>query len=88
MNVRRSQGVLAVAMTVLAGALLVTPATTAAVTAQATGLRDLGTLGGRESNSVDINAWGHVTGTADTADGNSRAYLWTPSDGMRARSTI
>src|SRR2546423_1329172 len=43
------------------------------------GLEDLGTLpGGTNSFASAINNRGQVTGFADTADGVSHAFLWTP----------
>ena len=37
---------------------------------------DLGTLGGQFSDGVAINAFGQVTGNADTTDGRTHAVLW------------
>jgi probable HAF family extracellular repeat protein len=37
---------------------------------------DLGSLGGFFSSAADLNQVGQVVGTADTADGSSRAFLW------------
>ena len=39
-------------------------------------LLDLGTLGGKSSEGVAINASGQVTGSAYTADGELHAFLW------------
>ncbi len=41
---------------------------------------DLGTLGGWSSNALAINDLGQVCGSADTAEGLRRAYLWTDGD--------
>ena len=43
---------------------------------RATGMRELGTLGGRSSFGMDINEAGHVTGFSDTANGESHAFLF------------
>ena len=43
-------------------------------------MQDLGTLGGTSSVGVAINASGQVTGYADTAGGDTHAFLW---DGTR-----
>lgn len=43
-------------------------------------MRDIGTLGGRHTNSGRINTKGQVVGGADTATGESRAFLY--SDGV------
>jgi len=37
---------------------------------------DLGTLGGNNAAAVDINDQGHITGVAQKADGQSRAFLY------------
>jgi probable HAF family extracellular repeat protein len=42
------------------------------------GTRDLGTLGGDHASAVDINEKGQIVGQADTADGESHAFLWDP----------
>ena len=39
-------------------------------------LTDLGTLGGSYSQGVAINASGQVTGTSNTADEATHAFLW------------
>ena len=39
----------------------------------------LGTLGGTESNAMDINALGHVTGYAVTPSTRNHAFLWDGS---------
>jgi probable HAF family extracellular repeat protein len=45
-------------------------------------LVDLGTLGGRNSGAVAINASGQVAGTAETTDQEDRAFSWTEASGM------
>ena len=40
--------------------------------------QDLGTFGGSISQGNAINAQGQVTGIANTADGNTHVFLWTP----------
>src|SRR5205823_193985 len=42
-------------------------------------MRDLGTLGGKESRAYAINPAGQIVGYADDAEGRRRACLW--SDG-------
>lgn len=39
-------------------------------------LTDLGDLGGKSTQGLDINAAGHVVGWAQTASGNYHAFLW------------
>ena len=39
-------------------------------------MHDFGTLGGAASTALDINDDGQVIGIADTADGDSHAFLW------------
>ena len=39
-------------------------------------LRDLGTLGGANSDAVDVNDRGQVVGWADTTQGDQHAFLW------------
>jgi probable HAF family extracellular repeat protein len=43
------------------------------------GMIDLGTLGGSASFAMAVSADGKVAGTADTADGERHAFLWTPT---------
>ena len=45
---------------------------------QATGMIDLGTLGGLESGATAISSDGKVVGYSQDARGNYRAFLWTP----------
>lgn len=49
---------------------------------ESSGLVDLGTLGGRQSNGLDINASGQVTGWSDRGLGVVRPFLYTPGSGM------
>jgi probable HAF family extracellular repeat protein len=53
------------------------------------GLQDLGTLVGPEgqSQAYDINDYAWVVGWSHSYDG-SRAFLWTPSDGMLDLNTL
>jgi len=54
----------------------------------ATGLRDLGTLGGNESQARAVNNHGQVVGLARTAIGESHAFLWNSVTGMRDLGTL
>ncbi len=47
------------------------------------GVRDLGALGGENSRALGINEAGLVVGEADTREGPTRAFLWTPESGMQ-----
>jgi len=49
---------------------------------------DLGTLGGVAGNADDLNDAGHVVGGSNTAGGDERAFLWTPSGGMVDLGTL
>jgi probable HAF family extracellular repeat protein len=46
-------------------------------------MRDLGTLGGRESAAAAVNDRGQVAGGAATRSGQEHAFLWDPVTGMR-----
>ena len=39
-------------------------------------MRDLGTLGGQSSRATAINDAGQVTGSATTAAGDTRSFMW------------
>ena len=39
-------------------------------------LQELGTFGGENSSVSEMNDWGQVVGSAQTADGSSHAFLW------------
>ena len=49
----------------------------------ATGMQDLGTLGGGYSAAYGINEIGEVVGNSLTLSGESHAFLWTPAAGMQ-----
>ena len=40
-------------------------------------LVDLGTLGGRFSTAIAVNASGHIAGESETANGERHAFVWT-----------
>lgn len=50
--------------------------------------KDLGTLGGNESEALDINIGGTVVGWSEMADGSVRAFAWTQAGGMKALPTL
>ena len=41
-------------------------------------MQDLGTLGGTSTKATAINVRGQIIGDADTAQGETHAFLWTP----------
>ena len=54
----------------------------------ATGLRDLGTLGGYESQARAISNRGQVVGLTGTSSGGTHAFLWDSATGMRDLGTL
>ncbi len=53
------------------------------------GMRNLGTLGGKESWALDVSADGRVVvGIAKNASGQERAFRWTASGGMQDLGTL
>ncbi len=52
------------------------------------GIRDLGTLGGLESDALDINDNGEVVGTAMDPNGIYNGFLWTAESGMTNLGTF
>jgi probable HAF family extracellular repeat protein len=51
-------------------------------------MRDLGTLGGGNSQAVDVNDATQVVGGSDLADGSIHAFLWTARRGMEDLGTL
>jgi len=47
-------------------------------------MRDLGTLGGRDSVACGINDVGQVVGTSKDASGRDRPFLWETVDGVES----
>jgi probable HAF family extracellular repeat protein len=45
-------------------------------------LKDLGTLGGADSQANDIDAWGNVVGHANLVNGTKHAFLYTRCGNM------
>ena len=76
---RQRIGILVAALTVLL-ALSGAGTVPAARGAAAYTITEIGTLGGPTSLATDVNATGQVVGAADTAAGQSHAFLW--ADGV------
>jgi len=51
-------------------------------------ISDLGNLGGASANARAINNAGQVVGASVTASGDTHAYLWTATDGMKDLGTL
>jgi probable HAF family extracellular repeat protein len=49
---------------------------------RANGITDLGTLGGTDSQAIDVNSHGDVAGYADLDGTTSHAFFWSPESGM------
>lgn len=45
-------------------------------------MQSLGTLGGDWSTAWDVNDHGQVVGYSSIGDGQSRAFIWDPVNGM------
>ena len=75
-----------VALIILVASLLIFSPGARALTAPV--LVDLGTLGGRVSNAIAVNASGHIVGNSETATGEFHAFLWTPDGGMVDLGTL
>ena len=54
----------------------------------ASGMQDLGTLGGKCSEATAVNNSGQVVGWSSNAQGHTRAFLWTESGGMVELPTL
>jgi probable HAF family extracellular repeat protein len=55
---------------------------------ESTGVVDLGTLGGRRSGGLDVNAGGQITGWSDRGLGVARPFLYAPGSGMTDLGTL
>jgi len=51
-------------------------------------ITDLGTLGGASADARAINNPGQVVGASATASGDTHAFLWTATDGMKDLGTL
>ncbi len=51
-------------------------------------IADLGTLGGASADARAINDAGQVVGASATASGETHAFLWTATDGMKDLGTL
>ena len=55
----------------------------AATTASSYSLTDLGTLGGHLSVAKDINDSAQIVGYSINSNGQRRAFVWNPDNGMQ-----
>ncbi|MEE9424040.1 MAG: hypothetical protein V3V18_03565 [Methylococcales bacterium] len=51
-------------------------------------VKDLGTLGGKDSEAYDINDFGTVIGSSEIATGETRAFVWHADFGMQSLGTL
>jgi probable HAF family extracellular repeat protein len=75
-------------LALILSAMGVNPAQAAPMPATIWTMTDLGTLGGTQSVATAINDSGQVVGNADTAGGDTHAFVWDSLDGMTDLGTL